>query len=78
MIVLPSTPEVTLWFLDYNHSSYKPVNFADLPSDTITVTVHFTNGQRATRQLNLSFDRYDNLIAEITNKSSSDPAELPF
>jgi len=46
-------------------SEYKPINFADLPSDTITVTVHFTNGKTATRQLNLSFDCYGNLIAEI-------------
>lgn len=55
------------WYALDMVSEYNPINFADLPSDTITVTVHFTNGKTATRQLNLSFDRYGNLIAECRN-----------
>lgn len=42
-------------------------NYADLPSDTITITVHFVNGKTATKQLNLSFDSYGNLIAQLNN-----------
>ncbi|MDD2587175.1 MAG: hypothetical protein PHO25_11145 [Syntrophomonadaceae bacterium] len=49
-------------------SEYKPVDFADLPSDTIAVTVHFKDGKIETKYLNLSFDSFGNLIAEVTNK----------
>lgn len=49
-------------------TEHKPINFADLPSDTITVTVRFTNGKTASKQANLSFDSYGNLIAELTEK----------
>ncbi len=41
------------------------INFADLPSDNITIEVHFANGKSTTKQLQLSFNNDGNLIAEI-------------
>ncbi len=46
-------------------SEDKPIDFADLPSDDITITVHFTNGKTATKQLKFSFDSNGNLIANV-------------
>ena len=44
------------------------VNFADLPSDNITIEVHFTNGKSITKHLQLSFNKEGNLIAKITTE----------
>lgn len=44
------------------------INFADLPSDIITVEVHFTNGKSTTKQLQLSFNNNGSLIAEIVTE----------
>lgn len=53
------------WYALDMVSEDKPIDFADLPSDDITVTVHFTNGKTATKQLKFSFDSNGNLIAEV-------------
>ena len=53
------------WYALDTVSEDKPIDFADLPSDDITVTVHFTNGKTATKQLKFSFDSNGNLIAEV-------------
>jgi hypothetical protein len=41
------------------------VNFADLPSDNVTIEVHFKNGKTMTKYLKLSFNNDGNLTAEI-------------
>lgn len=48
-------------------SEDKPINFADLPQDIITITVHFTSGKILTKQLKLSFNRDGYLIGEIAS-----------
>lgn len=45
-----------------------PVSFADLPSDNITIEVHFKDGKIITKHLKLSFNNDGNLIAEIITK----------
>jgi hypothetical protein len=45
-----------------------PVSFADLPSDNITIEVHFKDGKIMTKHLKLSFNNDGNLIAEIITK----------
>ena len=45
-----------------------PVSFADLPSDNITIEVHFKDGKIVTKHLKLSFNNDGNLIAEIITK----------
>jgi hypothetical protein len=49
-------------------SEDKPIDFADLPQDIITITVHFTSGKILTKQLKLSFNSDGNLIGEITSQ----------
>lgn len=43
-----------------------PLDYLNLPADNITITVHFTNGKSITKQLQLSFSKDGNLIAEIS------------
>ena len=45
-----------------------PVSFADLPSDNITIEVHFKDGKIITKHLKLSFNNDGNLTAEIITK----------
>jgi len=56
------------WYAIDMVSEDKPIDFADLPSDDITVTVHFTNGKTETKQLKFSFDSSGDLIAEVIKK----------
>ncbi len=53
------------WYAIDIVSEDKPIDFADLPSENITITVHFANGKMETKQLKLSFDSDGNLIAEV-------------
>lgn len=53
------------WYAIDMVSEDKPINYADLPSENITITVHFTNGKTETKQLKLSFSSDGNLIAEV-------------
>ena len=53
------------WYALERVSKDRPIDFAELPSDDITITVHFTNGKTATQRLNFSFDSDGNLIAEV-------------
>lgn len=53
------------WYAIDMVSEDKPIDFADLPSEDITVTVHFTNGKTATKQLKFSFDSKGYLIADV-------------
>ncbi|MDD2569134.1 MAG: hypothetical protein PHQ49_05765 [Clostridia bacterium] len=45
-----------------------PIDFANLPSENITVKVHFKNGNTMTKQLKLSFNSNGNLIAEVITR----------
>ena len=56
------------WYAIDLVSEDKPIDFADLPSDNIMITVHFTNGKTETKQLKFSFDSNGNLIAEVIKK----------
>lgn len=49
-------------------SEDKPINFADLPADIITIKVSFANGKEITKQLQLSFNSEGDLLAEIITK----------
>lgn len=45
--------------------AYAPLNNEELPGDTVTVTAKFTDGQKLTQTISLSFDKEGNIIAEV-------------
>lgn len=47
--------------------AYTPLNYQDLPGDTITVTAKFYDEQTITQTIMLSFDKEGNIIAEVNN-----------
>ncbi len=49
-------------------SEDRPIDFADLPADIITIKVSFTNGKEISKQLQLTFNSNGDLLAKIIAK----------
>lgn len=64
------------WYAIDMASEDGTLNFADLPSDSITIEVHFTNGKSTAKQLQLSFNNDGNLIAEIIKVASTEHVKI--
>lgn len=56
------------WYAIDEVSRDKLINYEDLPTDNITITVNFASGKTQTKQLKLSFDTDGNLNAQVIKK----------
>lgn len=56
------------WYAIDIVSEDRPIDFADLPADIITIKVSFTNGKEISKQLQLTFNSDGDLLAEVIIK----------